>query len=109
MKKIYLDEIESKGNELVNFSKNNIASKINELKDAVSKFEWEGIAHDTYVNGYYNRINRIVELNNKLCKLSQFLLQVREDYGTANGKIETAYEEIIDDFRRLGVLEDELQ
>ena len=44
MKKVYLNELENTGNEIINYSKNDIASKIEELKLAPNNLVWEGNA-----------------------------------------------------------------
>lgn len=95
MKKIYIDEIEEKSHELISFSKNNVALEIEELQKLPNSFIWEGLAKDKYLTGYNNRINKLNELNNNICKIAEFLLRVNEDYTGANQRIDNAYEELL--------------
>ena len=102
MKVIYIDEIEKKSNELANFSKNNIAIEIKQLKELPQKFVWKGLAKDTYINGYNKRINKLVELNNNICKIAEFLKNVASDYTDTNNKINNAYEELLSEIKPHG-------
>lgn len=98
MKKIYLNEIETKGEELVRYSKNDINTKIEELKVSPKKFVWQGPAYDTFIKGYNTKIKKITELNNNLAKIAEYLLRVKEDYSNTNERIENAYNELLDEF-----------
>lgn len=102
MKKVYLDELEPKAQELINFSQKNIKEKIDELKLLTNDFVWQGKAHDSYIRGYNNRINKIEELNNNLTKIANFLLSVKDNYHNVNEKINTTYEELLSEFERAG-------
>lgn len=103
MKKIYLDELEEKENEIVNYSENNIKGKIDELNKLTNNFVWEGKAHDSYVGGYNKRINKLIELNNGLTKIGKFLLSVKDNYQDANNKVSNAYEELLAEFKKIGI------
>lgn len=102
MKKIYLDEIEDKSRELINFSKNDVALEIEELKKIPNNFIWEGLVKDKYLIGYNNRINKLSELNNNVSKIAEFLLRVNEDYHGANQRIDNAYEELLNEIKAWG-------
>ena len=99
MKVIYIGEIEEKSNELANFSKNNIATEIDQLKELPQKFVWKGLAKDTYVSGYNKKINKLIELNNNVCKIAEFLVTVANNYTDANSKISNAYEELLSEIK----------
>ena len=103
MKKIYLDELEEKENEIVNYSENNIKGKIDELSGLTNNFVWEGKAHDSYIGGYNKRINKLIELNNGLTKIGKFLLSVKDNYQDANNKVSNAYEELLAEFKKIGI------
>lgn len=100
MKKVYLDELESTGNELVNYSQNNIASKIEELKQTTNNFEWQGLAYNSYINAFNTKINKLIRMNNNLVNLAKFLLSVEENYDNTNKRISNAYEELIEEFKK---------
>lgn len=102
MKKVYLDEIEEESKELIDYSKVNIANKIEDLRKLPSNFVWEGLAREKYVTGYNNRVNKLSELNDNVCKIAQFLLRVKEDYNGANQRIENAYEELLTEIKARG-------
>jgi len=97
MKKVYLDELTEYGNELVNYSKNNISSKIDELKKSINDLEWKGTGYESFIEGYNNRINKIIEWNNNLTKLASFLLTVTTDYNDTNEDIYKHYDENLND------------
>ena len=101
MKKVYLDEIEEKAGEIISFSKNNINEKIVELKESTNGFIWQGLGHSSYVNGYNARLNKVMELNNNMTKIAEYLLRVREDYDNANHRIDNAYNELLDEFESM--------
>ena len=102
MKKIYLDELEDVTNELINCSKNDIAKEIEELKLAPNNFNWNGLAYDTFMDGYNNHINKLIKMNNNLNDLGEYLKIVNEKYRDANYKIDRAYEELLNEFKRIG-------
>lgn len=108
MKKIYLDEIEEVEKELVNLSEKNIKDNINELKLLPNSFIWNGKANTSYVKEYNKIIKKLEIMNNGLTKIASFLLAVKEEYQTTTNKIENAYEELAEEFRKLGDI-DELQ
>ena len=101
MKKIYLNEIEAKGEELIRYSKNDINTKIEELKDTTKNFVWQGTAYDTFMKGYNAKINKMTELNNNMAKIAEYLLRVKDDYANANEKIENAYNEFLDEVNKV--------
>lgn len=110
MKKIYLDELEIREQELVNFSENNIKNKIEELRELTNGFVWEGKAHNSYIAGYNKRIDKLVSLNEGLTKIGKFLFSVKDNYQDANNRINNAYEELLEEFKKLGIGDsDELQ
>lgn len=110
MKKIYLDELELREQELVSYSENNIKNKIEELKELTNGFVWEGKAHNSYVAGYNKRINKLLELNEGMTKIGKFLFSVKDSYQDANNKINNAYEELLAEFNKIGIGDsDELQ
>jgi len=98
-KKIYLDEIEAKSIELANFSKNDIANELEELRKAPTKLVWEGLAKEKYLVGYNKKVDHLIELNNNICKIAEFLQRVKDDYNGANEKINNAYEELIGELK----------
>jgi hypothetical protein len=98
MKKIYLGEIEQAGNDLINFSKNDINNKIEELKELPRKFVWETPTSNSYIEMYENMINKISNINNDLIKLAEFLLMADSDYSESNNKITKAYDDFIENF-----------
>ena len=101
MKKVYLDELESTCNELVNYSQNSIANKIEELKQAPNNFVWQGLAYDSYVNNFNTKIDKLIRMNNSLTNLAKFLLSAEENYNNANERINNAYEELIEEIKKI--------
>lgn len=106
MKKVYLDELEETGNELVNYSKNEISSKINDLKNVTKDLDWNGIGYETFVEGYNKKVNRIVEWNENLTKMASFLLTAKNDFNDTNEDIEKQYNEslseLIEELKAMG-------
>ena len=102
MKKIIFKGIEEYYRELSNFSKNNIASKIEELSKLPDKITWVGIAHDSYIQGYNKQIDDVRALNDNIHKLAEFLLIVNERYGNANLTVNNDFEELLGEVRRVG-------
>ena len=102
MKKVYLDELEDTGNELVNYSEKNITDTLQELKNATNNFIWQGPAYNSFIKEYDIKINKLLEMNNSLTSLAKFLLLAKDGYSDANRKIDNAYEELLSDFKRIG-------
>ena len=100
MNKVYLDELESIGNELVNYSKNEISSKIDELKNLTNNLEWNGMGYETFIEGYNNRINKIIEWNDNLTRMASFLLTAKDDYTDTNENIESKYNENLEELMK---------
>lgn len=99
MKKIYLNELEEKSIELANYSKNDINLELEELKKIPNDFVWVGPSKDKFVTGYNKKVERLVLLNNNICKIAEFLLKVKEDYNSTNEKINNAYEELLNEIK----------
>lgn len=99
MKKVYLDEIEEKSVELANYSKNDIAKKIEELRLLPTTFIWEGPVKEKYISDYNKKIEKLNELNNNMRKIAEFLVHVKDDYTDANRQIDNAYEELINSLK----------
>ena len=98
MKKVYLDELSDKGDELINFSKNTIAQKIIELSEAPNNFVWQGPSSVSYINKYNLLIEKIKKYNDGLTKIANFLVTAKDSYSEANRKIDSAYDELLADF-----------
>ena len=101
MKKIYLDELEDKGKEIISYSKNDIASKIEEMKLLTNNFIWDGIGYNSYIEEYNKVINKLEILNNNLTTIANFLLMAKDSYSESNSKIENAYNELLDEFAKI--------
>lgn len=102
MKKVYLDELEDAGNELINYSDKNIAKTIEELKLAPSNFVWQGPAYNSFITGYNTKISELMKMNNSLTTLAKYLITAKESYSNANFKIDNAYEELLSEFMKEG-------
>lgn len=103
--KVYLDELETSGNELVSYSKNDIANKISELKSATSNLVWEGNGADNYIENYNSKINKLEEYNNSLTTIANYLLTAKDSYTETNEKINNSYEELLAEYN---IVEDDL-
>ena len=103
MVKVYLDEVENKANELVNYSKNDISLKIEDMKNLTDKFIWKGQASESFISGYKNKINKLAELNNKMSKIAEFLFTVNSGYQETNERVNNMYEELVEEFKKAGV------
>ncbi len=92
---VQLDELEDKSNELINYSKNDINNKIEELRKVVSEFTWKGPSHDAFINGYNERIKKITSINNKMQLFGEFLKFAQNDYKETNAKLMDSWEKYI--------------
>lgn len=102
MKKIYLDELEDVSSELINYSQNNITKIINDLKQTPNNFIWQGPAYNSFIKGYQNKIDELMKMNGGLNNLGKFLVTVKDKYNDANSRINNAYEELLNEFQRVG-------
>lgn len=102
MKKVYIDELEEVSNELIDYSENNINNKIEELKQSTNNFVWQGQAYSSYIRGFNTKINDLMRMNNSLTNLAKYLLTAKESYSDVNFKIGNAYEELLEEFQRIG-------
>ena len=100
MKKVYLNELEEVGTELVNYSKNDIANKIKEFNTITENFEWQGISRDAYVKKMNDKVNKILKWNDDLYKIASFLFSATDDYGNTSEKINKLYEQLIDEIKK---------
>lgn len=95
MKRVYIKQIEERSNEIVNYSKTVVASKIENLKTLPKGFEWHGRAKDSYIKGYDAKIEKLIKYNENIAKLAEIMLIAADSYGNANIKIRNAAEEIL--------------
>ena len=102
MKKIYLDEVRATGEELIQFTKNDITSKIEELKLVTKDLIWQGQAYNNFIEGSNAKIVKLEQMNDSLSNIANFLITVNDNYGETNRKIDNAYEELIEDFKKVG-------
>ena len=101
MPKVYLDELEEEGTKLVNYSKNDINEKINELAKATSNFVWNGPGYQAYITEYNSKIKMIQKINNNLTKIASYLIDAKEEYSDTNNQINSKYEELLDEYEEL--------
>ena len=102
MTKVYLDELEDIGSELVSYSENNISNGVEELKVATNNLIWQGPAYNSFITGYNTKINELVKMNESLTKIARFLLIAKDNYSDTNARINNAYEELLEEFNRIG-------
>ena len=102
MIKVYLNELEETGNELISYSQNNIANEIEKLKLASNNFVWQGPAYNSFIAGYNAKIENLIRMNNSLTILAKYMLIVKENYSDTNEKINNAYEELLSEFKSIG-------
>lgn len=102
MKKVYLDELEEVGNELISYSKNNIANKIEELKQVTNNFEWQSPAYNIYIREYNLKISNLERMNESLTILAEYLVRAKESYNDTNFKINNAYDELLEKIQKIG-------
>ena len=101
MPKVYLDELEDKGNELINYSKNNISNTINELKNATDNFIWKGPGYQSYISQYKTKMDKLEKINNNLSKIASYLIIAKDGYEDANMDINSMYEDLVDEYEEL--------
>ncbi len=107
MKQVYLTEVAETSKELVDYSKKNIKEKLDELEKLTNNFVWEGPVKESYIRVYKKKIKELNKLNDNMCKIAEFLLTVKEGYSGANEQINNAYEELMQELRIKGHVEDE--
>ena len=93
VKKIYLDEVEDTSYKLVHYSNNEIANKINDLKNAVNNFVWEGPASAVFLQKYNIKIEKMIQMNESLANIGKFLLNVKDNYSDVNRKRDNSFNE----------------
>ncbi len=103
MKRIYLDEVEDTSYKLVHYSNNEIANKINDLKNAVNNFVWEGPASAVFLQKYNIKIEKMIQMNESLANIGKFLLNVKDNYSDVNRKIDNSFNELMGEFEKVGV------
>ena len=79
-KKIFLDELDSKSNELTSFCNNEIKNKIDELKNIMVDVKWSGKAYEAFIREYNNQIDEIFTINEKLKLLGKYLNTCNSNY-----------------------------
>lgn len=97
--KVYLDELENKSNELVNYSKIDIANKINEIKNSFDGISWNGKAHSTYINGFNKKITKLERLNKNMELLARYLVECHNDYDSINHDLGKKWDDFIDELK----------
>ena len=95
--KIYLDELETNSNKIVDYSKNTINSKINELDKIFDNLNWRGKAANTYLNGYKTRIDKLYKINDNITKLAQYLQSGFTDFNETNNDLSKSWDAFIDE------------
>ncbi len=95
--RVYLDELENKSRELINYSKKDITDKINELKLLGEEIIWHGPAHDNYIKEYNKRIEKLQALNNKICLFGEYLKFCSEHYGETQEKLTKNWNKYLDE------------
>ena len=95
--KVYLDELAESGNELVNYAKNDINNKIDELKNLAKSIDWSGPAHDKFIINFNEKLEIVQNLNNKLVLLGEFLTHAHDSYNEANKKVVLSWEKYLDE------------
>ena len=102
MKKVYLDELSKKSSELIDYSKNNIANKIEQIRLLSESIIWKGPGSIEYLNNFNSKINQLVKLNNNVRKIAEYLLDVADNYNLANNRINSMYEELLKESNKRG-------
>ena len=97
--KIYLNELEEQTNKLVTFSKNDINTKISELKTIFDDVNWQGKGHNTFINGYNNKINYLEKMGNNILLLTEYLTNCHNDYSETNDKLIKSWDKFMDEIK----------
>ena len=95
--KVYLDELDDKCTELINYSKDNIGTKINELEIIFDDIKWYGKAHSTYISGYQEKITRLKRINNNLELLAKYLKECHDNYNDTNNSLGKSWNDFLDE------------
>lgn len=98
--KVYLDELEEESNKLINYSKNDINNKIEELRKIIYEINWQGNARDSYINEYNNKIEKINNMNSKIRMLGEYLKFSKEHYGETQEKLKKNWEEYLNELKK---------
>ena len=101
---IKLDELETKSHEMINFSKIDINDKIEELRNLQNRFDWSGEAHDEYIYRYNNQIENLKKVNKDISMFGEYLLFFKEHYNETNEKLESSWQEFIDEMKNRELL-----
>lgn len=84
---IDMDNLKDSGNELINFSQNNIHSKYEEMLSLLNDFEWEGEAREQFDLKYKSLLNVIKDLESAVYKLGFFVGRCSDNYLESDRKI----------------------
>jgi len=95
--KVYLNELEDESNKLINYSKNEIGNKINELEEVLKDIKWYGKACSTYLDGYNIRINKLKRMNNNFTALANYLKECYDNYNETNRSLGSSWDSLIDE------------
>ena len=101
MTKVYIDELEDKGNELINYSQNNIKETICNLKASTNNLIWDGPGYQSYISQFNSKINKLEKINNNLSKIASYLITAKDEYYDTNIKIDKMYEELLEEYKEI--------
>ncbi len=97
--KVYMDELADSSNKLVNYSKNDINDKINEIKALAESIKWSGPAHNRFMIGFNEKITEVQKLNNKLELLGRFLTHAHDSYDETRKDVNKSWEKLLEEMR----------
>lgn len=97
--KVYLNELDDKSNELINYSKNNIASKIDELSMVITDIDWYGNAGNKYKLGYDKKIIKLKKYGENIEKLGKYLAESHNSYKESNDDLERSWNDFLDELK----------
>lgn len=97
--KVYMDELSDSSNKLINYSKNDINDKINEIKALADSIKWSGPAHDSFMIGFNEKITEVQKLNSKLELLGKFLTHAHDNYDETRKDVNKSWEKYLEEMK----------
>ena len=97
---VKMEELKTEGEEIQEYAKNIVDSKVQELIDLSDKLEWEGPTYEMFIKLYNDKVNRIKYLAKMIEIYGKFMVLASEGFTEVNNKFNKEMQLIMDELRR---------
>lgn len=94
---VRMDKLKEAGENLSKYANDTVKGKINELQTIINKVQWEGPAHELYLEVYKKKIKELLKIGDLIEVYGKFMVFASENYTKTNKDLIKSWQQFLEE------------